>query len=84
MSIVVFWLEADGTAARMEFAQSDLSAALRACEDRRSAGMRHVCISSEMDASVGKAGVASVEGGRLPDGQVYDFDKSHRGAGPRS
>lgn len=82
MSIVVFWIEPDGQPARHEFDASGLTDALKFSEERRREGRRHVCISSEMPQSVGRGGVASVENKRLPDGEVYDFDKSHRGAGP--
>jgi hypothetical protein len=42
----------------------------------REAGMRHVSMSTELAASVGKPGVNDV----LPEG--YDWSKRHRGAGP--
>jgi hypothetical protein len=84
MSIVVFWLETDGGPAHHEFAANDLLAALKFSEERRRDGKRHVSISTELPDSVGKGGVTAVEGGRLPDGHVYDFNKAHRGAGPGS
>jgi hypothetical protein len=65
--IVVFWLEhapAEGTrAAHAAFAPDDLNAALRYAEElraRRGAGalISHVCIQSELEQSVGPAGVA--------------------------
>ena len=83
MSIVVYWLEPGGAPAHAEFAAADLLGALRYTEIRRREGMRHVCLSTELPGSVGKGGVAAVEGGRLPDGHVYDFNKAHRGAGPK-
>lgn len=82
MSIVVFWLAADGAAHSQVFAKDALSDALTFSKARRDEGCRHVCISLEMEESVGKPGVDQVQGGRLPDGHVYDFDKRHRGAGP--
>jgi hypothetical protein len=82
MSIVVFWMESDDRPAHRGFASSQLTDALKFCEERRREGKRHVCISSELPQSVGQGGVNSVENKRLPDGNVYDFDKSHRGAGP--
>lgn len=84
MSIMVFWLEPDGQPARQEFAANDLLGALKFSEERRREGRRHVSISTELPDSVGKGGVNSVEGGRLPDGHVYDYNKAHRGAGPGS
>lgn len=83
MSIMVFWLEADGAPAKEAFAASDLLGALKFSEERRREGKRHVCISTELPGSVGQGGVSAVEGGKLPDGHVYDFNKAHRGAGPK-
>lgn len=82
MSIVVFWLEPDGSPAHQPFPSSDLLPALKYSEERRRDGKRHVCISTELPESVGKGGVNAVEGGRLPDGHVYDYNKAHRGRGP--
>ncbi|MET0335467.1 MAG: hypothetical protein ABW190_14440 [Rhizobacter sp.] len=84
MSIVVFWLEPGGEPARHEFPSHDLLPALKFSEERRREGKRHVCLSTELAESVGQGGVNSVEDGRLPDGHVYDYNKSHRGAGPGS
>lgn len=83
MSIVVYWLEPDGRAGHEALGASQLVDALRLAEQRRAQGMRHVCLSSELPDSVGAPGVDAVEGGRLPDGHRYEFDKRHRGAGPR-
>lgn len=83
MSIVVFFIAPEGATRSQAFGKSDLSAALAFSKARRDEGCRHVCISSELEESVGKPGVDQVEGGRLPDGYPYDFDKRHRGAGPR-
>jgi hypothetical protein len=82
MSIIVFWLESTGDAGHQAFEASQLLDALKFSEERRREGRRHVCISSELEQSVGKSGVTAVEQGHLPDGHRYDFDKSHRGAGP--
>lgn len=82
MSIVVFWMEPTAEAAHARFESTELTAALKFAEARRQEGKRHVCISTELAESVGKAGVTAVVDKRLPDGHVYDFDKSHRGAGP--
>ncbi|WOB07514.1 hypothetical protein [Piscinibacter gummiphilus] len=83
MSIVVFWLEPDGRPAHQEFPAKDLLPALKHSEALRREGKRHVCISTALPDSVGQGGVNSVEGGKLPDGHVYDFNKAHRGAGPK-
>lgn len=84
MSIVVFWLEPDGRPAHQEFPANDLLTALKHSEERRREGKRHVSISTELPDCVGKGGVSAVEGGKLPDGHVYDYNKAHRGAGPSS
>jgi hypothetical protein len=82
MSIVVFWLTESGEPASRTFDATELVSALRHSESLRAAGLRHVCISSELPDQVGKAGVTAVEGGRLPGGDAYTFNKRHRGAGP--
>lgn len=84
MSIIVYWMESTGQPAHAVFGQNELLAALKFSEERRREGKRHVTISSELDDRVGSSGVQAVEGGRLPDGEVYDFSKAHRGAGPSS
>ena len=82
MPIVVFWLDAPGVAAHRELADDQLGDALKLAEQLRRDGKRHVSLSSELAASIGKPGVDAVEAGRLPDGEAYTFDKRHRGAGP--
>jgi hypothetical protein len=83
MSIVVYWLEPDRTPGCREFPATDLLPALQFSEAQRREGRRHVSISTELAESVGKSGVNAVEGGKLPDGHAYDYNKAHRGAGPR-
>jgi hypothetical protein len=82
LSIVVYWLSPDGVSACQAFKSAQLSEALQATEARRKEGMRHVCISSELDDSIGKPGVNAIVDGKLPDGHAYDWSKAHRGAGP--
>lgn len=84
MPIVVFWIEAAGVPAHREFGDADLLQALKLTEQLRAGGKRHVTISSELDSSVGRPGVDAVSDGRLPDGEPYDFNKRHRGAGPKA
>lgn len=81
LSIVVYWLEGEGEAALPAcqlFGSQELTQALACAEDRRRQGHRHVSISTELAESVGQPGVASVEGGRTPDGQPYDWSKAGR------
>jgi hypothetical protein len=82
MSIIVFWMDSPDQAAHRAFDASQLMEALKFSEERRREGKRHVSISSELPQSIGQGGVNAVENRRLPDGHAYDFDKSHRGAGP--
>lgn len=82
MSIVVYWLEAPGVPAMQAFGPQELAPALQFCEARRKDGKRHVCLSTELAESVGRAGVNTVQARLLPDGTPYDWTKSHRGAGP--
>ena len=92
MSIVVFWLHEyieDGAMQLKaadpcfkKFKDIELSAALVFAEQQRKAGHSHVTISSELSNHVGKAGVTSVEEGKTPDGEDYEWSKQHRG-GPQ-
>lgn len=72
MGIVVFWLE--GEEPRSErFEASALSQALARCEDLRraaaqGAAVSHVCVSSELEGNVTRAGVADAPAG-------YDWTK---------
>ena len=50
----------------------------RGAEERRRAGCPHVTISTELASHVGKPGVAAVEAGRTPDGEVYEWSKAGR------
>lgn len=78
MSIIVFWLEAQeeppaGQEASLvpharSFDGGALAEALAHCEALRRAGMRHVTISSELEASVTRPGVSDVAPG-------YDWKK---------
>lgn len=81
--IVVFWLEDCSPHCTSFHDDLGLPAVLKFVEEKRKTdGVRHVVISSEMTESVGKPGVTSVEEGKLPDGQPYLWTKAHRGAGP--
>jgi hypothetical protein len=84
MSIVVFWIEGADASAHRAFDDGQLADALKFTEALRTAGKRHVTISSELGDSIGKPGVDAVEDGLLPGGDVYDFRKRHRGGGPKS
>jgi hypothetical protein len=83
MPIVVYWMEQADTPSHREFGDAELLAALKLSEQLRAAGKRHVAISSELAGAIGKPGVDAVEGGRLPGGDAYEFNKRHRGGGPR-
>ena len=81
LGIVVYWLEGEGEEARPVcefFGSTELTQALAWAEDRRRAGLRHVSISTELDGSVGRPGVAAVEGGMTPDGEAYEWSKAGR------
>lgn len=83
MSIVVYWLTAEGP--RVEaFGDAELMAALAFAEARRKdrdahgqALNRHVVINTELGDSVGPPGVSDAS----PD---YSWTKSHRGGPPES
>lgn len=81
LGIVVYWLEGQGDAACPAcevFGSAELTQALACAEARRREGHRHVSISTELDESVGRPGVAAVEGGRTPDGEAYEWSKAGR------
>jgi len=81
LGIVVYWLEGEGEAALPVcefFGSKELTQALGCAEERRKQGHRHVSISTELDDHVGQAGVSAVEGGRTPDGEVYEWSKAGR------
>lgn len=85
MPIVLYWLEPTDEEPGSgwlpcceEFADGELAAALKGAEERRRAGCPHVTISTELASHVGKPGVAAVEAGRTPDGEVYEWSKAGR------
>jgi len=84
MPIVVFWIEGAAEPAHREFGDAELLQALQLTEQLRARGKRHVTISSELQSSVGAPGVDEVSGGRLPGGEPYEFNKRHRGGGPKA
>lgn len=92
MSIVVYWITKPSGEGMFPgfsepkcrtFKATELVAALAFCQDQRTAGMRHVSLSSENADSVGEPGVNSIVDGKTPDGHDYEWSKQHRGAGPR-
>jgi hypothetical protein len=84
MGIVVFWIEPAGNPSHREFGDAELLAALKLTEQLRNEGKRHVTISSELHSSVGPPGVDEIRDGRLPAGDRYEFNKRHRGGGPKA
>jgi hypothetical protein len=83
MSIMVFYMGHDNLPANIEFSQTELTPAIKATEELRRAGYRHVCMSTEFDNHVGKKGVAAVENGKTPDGEDYEWSKAARAGRPR-
>ena len=82
MSIAVFWMDLNFGPQAKEFSDTELTPVLKYCEGLRQAGFKHVVISSELENSVGLPGVNTVADGKTPDGEVYEWSKKHRGAGP--
>ena len=87
MGIVVYWLEiqedGDAEPGCQAFSSQQLTQALACAEERRKLGHRHVCISTELEEHVGRAGVAAVEAGKTPDGEPYEWSKAGRAGKPR-
>jgi hypothetical protein len=80
MSIVLYYHKPDPGGVDLfptaeYFGDTELGPALARTEQVRQLGFTHVCISTEDPNSVGKPGVASVEGGKTPDGEPYDWRK---------
>lgn len=74
MAIVVYWMTEAGPQAET-FSSTDFSGALKKTESVRKEGFQHVVMSNQMDESVGKPGVQSVENGKTPDGHEYTWTK---------
>ena len=86
-TFTVYWMYKSLVPNALQF--SDMSKALAWMADLRDRAKTEpfsaVTMCSEMSNHVGKPGVDSVEDGKTPDGQVYDWNKSSRiGAMKRS
>lgn len=76
MSIVVFWIEKGSVPQMIRFADNELMRALDHSRFLRATPeFSHVIISTELESSVGKAGVDAVENGKTPDGVDYTWNK---------
>lgn len=64
------------------FPDTKLSEALSFCQQLRDERCINVVLSSEPSNMVGGFGVDSVENGKTPDGQDYEWSKQHRGGPP--
>lgn len=69
---------ADGSLASGGTQCSQLTTALSTAEALRRRGFMFVTMVSENPNSVGKSGVDTVAGGKLPDGGAYDWNKNSR------
>jgi CheY-like chemotaxis protein len=76
MTIVVFWLDSSATSRCRVFTDLQMMDALSLCQRlRNDDSCRHITISSEMTAQVGRNGADAVEDGLLPGGSVYEWKK---------
>lgn len=75
MSIKLYYTSVLNETRAKTFGDNELTAVLAEAEVLRKSGATHVCISSELSGSVGKAGVTAVENGKTPDGQDYTWMK---------
>jgi hypothetical protein len=82
--IVIFYLDQNVKAQHKDYGSKELSVVLEKCEILRKTGMRHVCISSELDEHIGKPGVSSVVDGKTPDGLPYEWSKAGRAGRTRA
>lgn len=89
MGIVVFYLRNNVEDAEAEqpdwqpqclaYSDKQMSEALAQCQRLRADPRHaHVVMSSELRDMVGQVGVAAVEDGRTPDGELYDWSKAGR------
>jgi hypothetical protein len=78
MSIIIYYMQENNLPSNLEFSQTSLTDAIKAMEELRHAGHRHVCMSTEFDGHVGKKGVAAVIDGKTPDGEDYEWSKAAR------
>ena len=84
MSIVVYYLLETGHPAKIDYSDTQMSEGLLKCQELRNAGYRHVTMTTELGGQVGGRGVSSVQDGKLPNGEEYNWTKSHRaGAKPQ-
>lgn len=96
MSIIVFYLRnispAEGMAAAapqwqpecLAYSDAQMGEALKQCQLLRADPLHmHVTISSELRDMVGPVGVAAVENGHTPDGEVYEWSKAGRAGASR-
>ena len=92
MSIVVYYLlntrhegaEPAWQPQCLPYSDAQMSEALKQCQLLRSDPRHaHVTISSELRDMVGPVGVAAVEEGRTPNGEIYDWSKAGRAGASR-
>ena len=79
LNICVFWLDQNGDPQKRSFMSSmdedPMGQALKFCQEQRTAGARHVVMSTENSDQVGKPGVDSIVDGKTPDGHDYTWKK---------
>ena len=83
MGIVVYYMSPDPGGDDLfpmseHFKSEDFSLAMKRIEVLRNLGKTHVCISTELPGSVGRAGVDTVADGKTPDGFPYEWSKAGR------
>ena len=92
MSIAVFYLRNTAPEGQepvwqpqaQAFSDKSMTEALAACQALRADPLNaHVCMSSEMREMVGTLGVAAVENGHTPDGELYEWSKAGRAGAVR-
>lgn len=77
---MVFWLEQLHASDRAQpgarhFEMDEMSDALKFMEELRKSNAQFVTMASQTANLVGKAGVAGVKDGKLPNGEVYTYTK---------
>jgi hypothetical protein len=72
----IYWTDTTGQPQAQD--ETNLSVALKVVEEKRQSGMTFVTMVADNPNHVGKPGVASVENGKTPDGNDYDWSKAGR------
>jgi len=76
---MVFWIDGDCVTRSRHFYSENMTLALKLMDElRKNSENSYVSMASQNSSSIGKTGVSSVEDGKLPSGEEYDWSKAGR------